>query len=396
MVRFSFLCVVIPAILFQYASAQSAARGRALCIGLNEVDPGHYGSPLRLSGCRNDAQDLATILRGVDGFDPPDVLLDSQATVAAVENEIRSAASELNAGDLFVLTIASHGSQLPDLNGDEAELDSTDRLDETWLLYDRMWVDDERYGLWHEFESGVRILIVADTCHSGTTIRRLVTGSGSAQIFLNGVKLGSGSAFAAAAGLRDMDALLRSGTSMQSDDAFHGALSVAKTRAAAFPIRAAAPDGGGGGGVGRGDIRNRGLGWEVGANTRSIAEISQTVRTIDRNDAIALYAARSNVYDPILQRDAVNERSPLNATIVLLAACQDHQTAADGNQNGAFTGTLKEVWAEEFAGTYEGFVNEIKRRMYNRFFEQTPNYLPLGAPDPEFLYKAQRPFSVRL
>ena len=43
-----------------------------------------------------------------------------------------------------MLTISSHGSQLPDLNGDEAELDATDRLDETWLLYDRMWIDDER------------------------------------------------------------------------------------------------------------------------------------------------------------------------------------------------------------------------------------------------------------
>ena len=40
----------------------------------------HYGSPLRLAGCRNDAQDMATIFRGIQGFAAPTVLLDSQAT----------------------------------------------------------------------------------------------------------------------------------------------------------------------------------------------------------------------------------------------------------------------------------------------------------------------------
>ena len=136
--------LLVTSLVVQHASAESGARGRALCIGLNEVDSNHYGSPLRLAGCRNDAQDMATIFRGIQGFAAPTVLLDSQATVQAVENEIHTAAHELNAGDLFVLTISSHGSQLPDLNGDEAELDATDRLDETWLLYDRMWIDDER------------------------------------------------------------------------------------------------------------------------------------------------------------------------------------------------------------------------------------------------------------
>src|SRR4051812_17897362 len=117
MLRLPALCLMFAALLSPCTGALSAPRGRALCIGLNEVDEHHYGSPLHLGGCRNEAQDLATILRGTDGFAAPKVLLDAQATVQAVTDEILSAASDLNNGDIFVLTIASHGSQLPDLNG---------------------------------------------------------------------------------------------------------------------------------------------------------------------------------------------------------------------------------------------------------------------------------------
>jgi hypothetical protein len=55
-------------------------------------------------------------------------------------------------------------AQVPDLNGDESE----DGFDEAWALYDRQLIDDELYDLFGEFESNVRILMVSDSCHSGT------------------------------------------------------------------------------------------------------------------------------------------------------------------------------------------------------------------------------------
>ena len=149
------------------------AHGIAVCIGLNKVDRAHYGAEFPLDGCVNDAQDLATLLGAVDGFEKPKVLVDDKATVDAVTHSIIDAADRLKSGDLFVLTIAAHGSQVEDLNGDEAKAEPGDILDEVWLLYDRMWIDDERHVLWRKFKPGVRILVIADTCHSGTSVRNI-------------------------------------------------------------------------------------------------------------------------------------------------------------------------------------------------------------------------------
>ena len=68
---------------------------------------------------------------------------------------------------MFLLTYSGHGSQVPDKNGDETE----DGYDETWVLYDRQLVDDELYALWSKFAAGVRIVVLSDSCHSGTAIR---------------------------------------------------------------------------------------------------------------------------------------------------------------------------------------------------------------------------------
>jgi metacaspase-1 len=382
MQRLLALFIVVSTSIPQLCLAQSAVRGRALCVGLNEVDPNHYGSPLRLGGCCNDAQDLATILRGIDGFAAPTVLLNSAAKVAAVTAEINSAADDLKSGDIFVFTIASHGSQLPDLNGDEADLDSEDRLDETWLLHDRMWVDDERYPLWKKFKPGVRIVVVSDTCHAGTTIR--ARGGGSVQEMANTASFSREALAAASITPQAVENILRGSQSLASDDAFFGALLNARSRAEAFPIAT------------RGQaITARGLGREIGDNTRAIGELTQKVRSLDRRDALALYAAWPAVYDPILKATKINERSPVDASVILLAACQDYQTAADGDLNGAFTGTVKEVWNSGFTGTYEEFLNNIKRQMYSRYYDQVPNYLTLGTPIDSFQHVAQRPFAVK-
>jgi hypothetical protein len=55
---------------------------------------------------------------------------------------------------------------VPDRNGDE-----NDNLDETWCLYDGQLVDDELYAVWATFAPDVRILVLSDSCHSGTVVR---------------------------------------------------------------------------------------------------------------------------------------------------------------------------------------------------------------------------------
>jgi hypothetical protein len=144
------------------------ARGKSLHIGLNKVDPAQYdGWDGALNACEFDANDMKAIADS-RGFDS-DILLTSEATSDAVIGAIERAAGELDSGDIFLVTYSGHGGQVPDKDdGDEP-----DRTDETWVAYDREIVDDELYALWAKFKPGVRILVLSDSCHSGTVTRRM-------------------------------------------------------------------------------------------------------------------------------------------------------------------------------------------------------------------------------
>lgn len=144
-------------------STQTKSKGLSLHIGLNSVDPAGYGGwPGTLNACENDARDMERIA-SARGFKTK-VLLTTEATSAAVGAFFKSAAKQLVKGDELFLTYSGHGGQVPDRNGDE----SSDGLDETWCLYDRQLIDDELYAYFGMFEKGVRILMLSDSCHSGT------------------------------------------------------------------------------------------------------------------------------------------------------------------------------------------------------------------------------------
>jgi hypothetical protein len=141
------------------------AKGISLNIGLNSVDPKHYGGwDGQLNGCENDANDMADIAATAN----LDVkkLLTKDATVNNVKSSMNIAAQALEPNDFFFLSYAGHGSQVPDLNNDEV-----DYLDETWCLYDRQFLDDEYYYYLSKFREGVRILVFIDSCHAGTAVK---------------------------------------------------------------------------------------------------------------------------------------------------------------------------------------------------------------------------------
>lgn len=138
------------------------AKGIALNIGLNSVDPKHYeGWSGPLNACEADANDMGDLAQA-KGFSVSK-LLTKKATRKAVLKGIASAATALKTGDIFLLSYSGHGGQAPDLNGDEP-----DGKDETWCLYDGELIDDELYSSWSAFASGVRILLLSDSCHSGS------------------------------------------------------------------------------------------------------------------------------------------------------------------------------------------------------------------------------------
>lgn len=140
----------------------------ALCIGINN----YPGTHMDLAGCVNDANDWAGELGG-RGF-AVDTLLDSAATKAAMVAGFTSTIGKAVRGDLVVITYSGHGTYVPDVNGDEL-----DGLDEALCPYDiqtsgAALIDDEIHALFAARGAGVRIVLISDSCHSGTVSRAAV------------------------------------------------------------------------------------------------------------------------------------------------------------------------------------------------------------------------------
>lgn len=143
----------------------AAHKALSLNIGLNAVDPKAYeGWAGELVACESDAKDM-TALAKEQGM-APTTLLTNRATRSAVLKGIRAAAKTLRSGDFFFLTYSGHGGQVDDVSGEEP-----DGKDETWCLFDGELIDDELYFELCAFAQGVRVLVLSDSCHSGTVTR---------------------------------------------------------------------------------------------------------------------------------------------------------------------------------------------------------------------------------
>jgi metacaspase-1 len=259
------------------------ATGRSLHIGLNSVDPGAYGGwSGKLTACEYDAHDMRDICAG-RGFQTTEILT-SQATADAVLGALDEAAAGLVEGDLFVVSYSGHGGQLPDTGGEEP-----DQLDETWVLFDRQLLDDELYARWATFAPGVRVVVLSDSCHSGSVVKAQLASVG---------------------------------------------------------------------------------------NTGPLADVYADGRFMPWDDNVRDNIERQALYDSIRAATPGEGSAALAARVLLLSGCQDNQTSMDGPRNGAFTGTLREVWDDgRFRGGYRKFLGAIKGKLPPW---QTPNYLALN------------------
>ena len=136
----------------------------ALCIGIND----YPGTQNDLSGCVNDANDWAAAL-AARGFTVTK-LIDSQATKAAMVSAMSALISGAAKGDTVVITYSGHGTWVPDQNGDEP-----DGRDEGLCPWDigsgKVLLDDEIAVIFGNHAPGVRVLLISDSCHSGSVTR---------------------------------------------------------------------------------------------------------------------------------------------------------------------------------------------------------------------------------
>jgi len=127
----------------------------ALHCGIDQYPAGNA-----LSKCVFDAQALAKIFDG-------DLLLDGDATRKTLMDRIKETARKPGAGEWGVLTFSGHGSQAVDRNHDEL-----DGLDETIVSVELdQIIDDEYQKLLAGRNPKSKLLVVCDSCFSGTIAR---------------------------------------------------------------------------------------------------------------------------------------------------------------------------------------------------------------------------------
>lgn len=289
-------------------------RGISLHVGVNKASSA-FPTAATLQGCENDAREMERIAIA-NHFEPHDVLLGSEATYARVTTKIRSAAAQLEKGDFFFFSFAGHGFQKVDTIDNR---DESDGLDETLLLFDVELFDDVlRKDLWPRFKAGVRILMVSDSCHSGS-------------VFL---KLGE-----------------RTNSNVRSI-----ALEEEFTTGEEFPVLT--PD-------------------------------KLVARTISHTTARRHRAEYNEFYQsallPLLS-------PPINASLLLLAACEDFARTGDALPNGIYTAALLKVLRDLEPANYDDLVNKIRQQFEMDGRAQRPVIDTAGPDDPAF--RGQKPFRI--
>jgi hypothetical protein len=144
-----------------------AGSRRALCVGIDRYPTAPLG------GCANDAEEWRRTFQSL-GFEEPKLLLDNEATRSAILGQLIELLGSSRVGDVVVFQFAGHGTQLPDLNGDEAGGD-TPGEDEAICPVDfdqgHFVIDDDLAAVFDKIPDGVSVTVFADCCHSGSNTR---------------------------------------------------------------------------------------------------------------------------------------------------------------------------------------------------------------------------------
>ncbi|KAF5426136.1 MAG: caspase family protein [Candidatus Methanomarinus sp.] len=147
------------------------AKASALLVGLKSVDPACYDGWDGTGGCWGcelDVDNIARILEPL-GYQIQ-TLKTMEATRDAILSSLYRAAENRVKGDIFVFYYSGHGGQQPDPDGDEV-----DGKDETLVAYCRQIIDDDIHKALTKFKSGVYIIMLSDSCNSGTNYRLRMT-----------------------------------------------------------------------------------------------------------------------------------------------------------------------------------------------------------------------------
>jgi hypothetical protein len=147
----------------------------ALVIGINYIK----NPEIRLNGCCKDAYNIKEILQNRFGFLNTNIsiLTDDTANITKepntlnIEEELQQLVDKASKNAKFIVVFYSgHGTQTPDERGKDFEIDGKD---ECWVLSDfrskGYFTDDKLRNLFlDKLGKNVNVLVISDSCHSGS------------------------------------------------------------------------------------------------------------------------------------------------------------------------------------------------------------------------------------
>jgi hypothetical protein len=319
-----------------------------------------YESVSALRGCINDAADMTHLLVETFGFPPENVkvMVDAEVRKSRVRPAMSWLFEDARPGDRVALHFSGHGSRIPNRGKDTED----DRLDELICLADMdferpssFFLDDELRRWTRRCPAGVHLTVFLDCCHSGTGTRKLIPPVKTLPT-------------------RQYPRIIEHAT----------ALRAVRSRVQASGLRGVRPMG----------------------TVEELADLARAVNEAAPEDQVlARFVEPPEDQAARVQKLVELGRAPRAAgpfdadpkmNHVLLAACQDFQTAADafidGKYRGAFTCTLGRVCRE--AGRQldrHELLERVVRALADQRFEQQPRlegpalYGPLfaeGSPGP--------------
>ena len=142
---------------------------RALLIGINQFNRADW----LLRGCVNDAQAMSQLLKDYYSYQSDEIytIFDKDATTQNIRDRLAWLFSDYSGDgkDVRLFHIASHGTQLAANAENDAEGDT---LDEVIVPHDHDWnrpfTDDQLRQSFAGIPDGVNFTFVADCCHSGS------------------------------------------------------------------------------------------------------------------------------------------------------------------------------------------------------------------------------------
>jgi len=166
--------------IFVFISPSTFAVGKhALLIGIQDY---HSSGISSLKGSINDITLMKGVLRKRFGFQNENfiTLVDAQATHTGIEKAFTTLITRVKNGDFVYIHYSGHGSQTPDLNGDERRSGK----DQTWVSYgarantisddiNNYDVLDDEINSWLAaiYAKTAQVIFVSDSCHSATVAR---------------------------------------------------------------------------------------------------------------------------------------------------------------------------------------------------------------------------------